>query len=118
MNILHSKKFKHGSISLALTVTIIAAVILVNAIFTALAEKNLWYIDMTSEDIYSLTDAAKDLIIESAYDPIYGARPLKRFLQSRVETLIARKMIAEDIAPETTVTVDAENGILTATASK
>ena len=64
MNILHSKKFKHGSISLALTVTIIAAVILVNAIFTALAEKNLWYIDMTSEDIYSLTDAAKDLLAE------------------------------------------------------
>ena len=63
-----------------------------------------------------VTNAAKDLIIESAYDPVYGARPLKRFLQSRVETLIARKLIAENIAPETTVTVDAENGVLTARA--
>ena len=61
-----------------------------------------------------ITEPAKDLIIESAYDPIYGARPLKRFLQSRVETLIARKMIAEDVVPESTITVDAENGILTA----
>ena len=61
-----------------------------------------------------VTDAAKDLIIESAYDPIYGARPLKRFLQSRVETLIARKMIAEDVAPESVIIVDAENGVLTA----
>jgi ATP-dependent Clp protease ATP-binding subunit ClpB len=63
-----------------------------------------------------VTNAAKDLIIESAYDPVYGARPLKRFLQSRVETLIASKLIAENIAPETTVTVDAENGTLTARA--
>jgi ATP-dependent Clp protease ATP-binding subunit ClpB len=59
-----------------------------------------------------VTDAAKDLIIESAYDPIYGARPLKRFLQSRVETLIARKMIAEDIAPESILAIDAQNGVL------
>ena len=61
-----------------------------------------------------VTDAAKDLVIESAYDPIYGARPLKRFLQSRVETLIARKMIAEDIVPESTITVDVHNGTLVA----
>ncbi len=61
-----------------------------------------------------ITDAAKDLIIDSGYDPVYGARPLKRFLQSRVETLIARKIIAEDIAPDTTITVDAENDILIA----
>ena len=58
-----------------------------------------------------ITDKAKDLIIESAYSPIYGARPLKRFLQSRVETLIARRMIAEDIAPETTIVIDEQNGI-------
>ena len=57
-----------------------------------------------------ITDNAKDLIIESAYSPIYGARPLKRFLQSRVETLIARRMIAEDIAPESTVVIDEMNG--------
>ena len=57
-----------------------------------------------------ITDQAKDLIIESAYSPIYGARPLKRFLQSRVETLIARRMIAEDIAPESTIVIDEKNG--------
>ena len=61
-----------------------------------------------------LTDAAKDHVIENAYDPIYGARPLKRFLQSKVENLLARKIIAEDIAPDTTITVDAENGKLIA----
>ena len=60
-----------------------------------------------------VTDSAKDLIIENAYDPIYGARPLKRFLQSRVETLIARKMIAEDIAPESVLIIDAQNESLT-----
>ena len=54
----------------------------------------------------TLTDAAKDYVIDSAYDPIYGARPLKRFLQSRVETLIAKKMIAEDLRPESGLTVD------------
>ncbi|MBR0302685.1 MAG: AAA family ATPase, partial [Clostridia bacterium] len=54
----------------------------------------------------TLTDAAKEHIIESAYDPVYGARPLKRFIQSRVETLLARKMIAGEIEPESTVTVD------------
>jgi ATP-dependent Clp protease ATP-binding subunit ClpB len=56
-----------------------------------------------------VTDAAKDFVIASAYDPVYGARPLKRFLQSRVETLIARKIIAEDVAPDTVITIDAEN---------
>ena len=61
-----------------------------------------------------VTDAAKDLIIENAYEPTFGARPLKRFLQSRVETLIARKIIAEDIAPDTVITIDAENGRLIA----
>lgn len=61
-----------------------------------------------------VTDAAKDLIIENAYEPTFGARPLKRFLQSHVETLIARKIIAEDIAPDTVITIDAENGRLIA----
>ncbi len=61
----------------------------------------------------TLTDAAKDYVIDSAYDPIYGARPLKRFLQSRVETLIAKKMIAEDLRPESTLTVDCDgNGLV------
>ena len=52
------------------------------------------------------------MIIERAYDPIYGARPLKRYLQSHVETLLARKMIAEDIAPDTEITVDVKDGEL------
>ena len=65
MNILHSKKFKHGSVSIALVIVIIAAVILINAIFTALAQKYLWYVDMTSESMYTLTDAAKTLLSEN-----------------------------------------------------
>ena len=55
---------------------------------------------------FSLTDAAKDYIIESAYDPVYGARPLKRFIQSSVETLLAKKIIAGEIEPESSVTVN------------
>ena len=62
MNILNSKKFKHGSVSLALVIVIIAAVILINAIFTALSDKYLWYVDMTADSIYTLSDAAKDLL--------------------------------------------------------
>jgi ATP-dependent Clp protease ATP-binding subunit ClpB len=54
----------------------------------------------------NVTDAAKDFIIEAAYDPIYGARPLKRFLQSKVDTLIARKIIAEDLRPQTVMKID------------
>ncbi len=53
-----------------------------------------------------ITDRAKDYVIDTAYDPMYGARPLKKFLQSSVETLIARKIISEDIAPETTIVID------------
>ena len=53
-----------------------------------------------------LTDKAKSYIIESAYDPIYGARPLKRFIQRYIETLIAKKIIRDDVAPETKFTID------------
>ena len=53
-----------------------------------------------------ITDEAKNYVIDAAYDPMYGARPLKKFLQSRVETLIARKIIGEDIAPDTVITVE------------
>ena len=49
----------------------------------------------------TLTDAAKDYLIAKGYDPIYGARPLKRLIQTEVETLLARWIIAEDPAPET-----------------
>ncbi len=64
----------------------------------------------------NVTDAAKDVIIETAYDPIYGARPLKRFIQSQLETLVARTIIRDDPAPETVMTVDAADGMLTVSA--
>ena len=54
----------------------------------------------------TLTDAAKDYLIAKGYDPIYGARPLKRLIQTELETLLARWIIAEDPAPETAITVD------------
>ncbi len=54
----------------------------------------------------TLTDAAKDYLIAKGYDPIYGARPLKRLIQTEVETLLARWIIAEAPAPETAITVD------------
>ena len=55
-----------------------------------------------------LTPAARDFIVESGYDPVYGARPLKRLIQSKVETMVAREMIAEDPAPGTKLTVDCQ----------
>ncbi len=61
-----------------------------------------------------VTDRAKEYIVDSAYDPIYGARPLKRFIKSNVETLVARLIISEDIAPDTTITVDYDGQTLTA----
>ena len=66
----------------------------------------------------SMTDAAKQLIIDNAYDPIYGARPLKRYLQSHVETMLGRKIIAGEIGVSDEneemckVIIDAENGEL------
>ena len=59
-----------------------------------------------------VTDSAKDLITERAYSPAFGARPLKRYIQTNLETLIARQIIADDIAPDSHVTVDAEDGAL------
>ena len=53
-----------------------------------------------------LTDAAKDLVLESAYDPMYGARPLRRYLQHTVENLVGRKIIAGEVTPDSTITVD------------
>jgi len=61
-----------------------------------------------------LTDAANEVITANGYDPVYGARPLKRYLQSAVETLCARAIIAEDPAPESTIVIDAADGELTA----
>ena len=60
-----------------------------------------------------MTDAAKALIIENGYDPVYGARPLKRYLQSAAETLIAKEILRGDLAAGSTLVLDAENGELT-----
>ncbi len=60
----------------------------------------------------ALTDAAKELIIERGYDPLYGARPLRRVLQSSVETLVARTILRGDISAGSTITVDARDGEL------
>ena len=60
-----------------------------------------------------ITPLAKDLIIENGYDPVYGARPLKRYLQSKVETLIAKTMIANDLQPGNTIQIGAMNGDFT-----
>ena len=59
-----------------------------------------------------VTDNAKQFIIASAYDPTYGARPLKRFIQSKLETLLARAIIGGNIVPETTLEIDCENATL------
>ncbi|MFR6640740.1 MAG: hypothetical protein ACLUSP_04970 [Christensenellales bacterium] len=60
-----------------------------------------------------VTPAAKDYIVDNGYVPIYGARPLKRFIQSDVETLLAKKILSDNVAPGTTLTVDVgENGLI------
>jgi ATP-dependent Clp protease ATP-binding subunit ClpB len=53
-----------------------------------------------------VSDTAKDYMTEAGYDPAYGARPLKRLIQSEVETAAARYIIKNDPAPETVITVD------------
>ena len=59
-----------------------------------------------------VTDNAKDFLIAGGYDPMYGARPLRRYLQQAVETLLARHIIANDLAPDTVLTVDEAGGKL------
>ena len=80
--------------------------LLVTELNRRLAEKQLTVI---------LTDAAKQYIIDSAYDPAFGARPLRRFVQHTVETLISRKIIAGEVAPGDTLTVEHVDGALTVT---
>ena len=62
----------------------------------------------------SVTDEAKAFIIDHGYDPIYGARPLKRYLQKNVETLVARLILSDQLGMNQKVTIDVENGELTA----
>ncbi|MDD6203800.1 MAG: ATP-dependent chaperone ClpB [Firmicutes bacterium] len=66
----------------------------------------------------TLTDSAKDYIIQNGYDPVYGARPLKRFIQSRVETLAARIIISKDPEPGSVISVDCGPDGLTAELTK
>ena len=61
-----------------------------------------------------LTDEAKHFIIENGYDPVYGARPLKRYIQKYVETLAAKLILAGDLDSGDTIVIDVENGQLTA----
>ena len=62
----------------------------------------------------ALTEAAKNYVVEGGYDPTYGARPLKRYLQKHVETLAARLMLQGDVGAQETIVIDAEDGRLTA----
>ena len=62
----------------------------------------------------AITDKAKEFIVASSYDKLYGARPMKRFVQSRVETLVAKKIISDDIAPDSEIVVDYADGNLNA----
>ncbi|MBR2742420.1 MAG: ATP-dependent chaperone ClpB [Clostridia bacterium] len=57
-----------------------------------------------------LTDRAKEHVVNESYDPSYGARPLKRYIQRHIETLLGRTILKDDVAPGTTLTVDVENG--------
>ena len=59
-----------------------------------------------------LTDAAKSAIVDAAYDPQYGARPLRRYVQHTVETMLSKRLLQGDVAPGQTITVDSENGEL------
>ena len=65
-----------------------------------------------------ITPAAKDFIVDHGYDPVYGARPLKRYLQAKVETMIAKKMLEADLEPNSTLKVDEAEGDLIVTVIK
>ena len=59
-----------------------------------------------------VTDRAKEQIVEDAYDPQYGARPLRRYVQHTVETMLSKRLLRGDVTPGQTVTVDAVDGEL------
>ncbi len=66
----------------------------------------------------AVTDEAKEYIVKNGYDPVYGARPLKRFIQRKLETMIARTIIAEDIEPYSVLKVDSDGNDLTLVCEK
>ena len=61
-----------------------------------------------------LTEAAKQFVVDGGYEPMYGARPLKRFLQKNVETLAAKLILSGEIGAEDTILIDVEDGALKA----
>ena len=78
--------------------------LLLNGLKARLGEKEL---------SLEITEAAKEFIVNSGYDAVYGARPLKRYIQANVETLIAKKIIAGDVLANSILVVDVENNDLT-----
>ncbi len=59
--------------------------------------------------VFKITDKSKKIIAQTAYNPAYGARPLKRFISQNIETIIARKIIEDNPEPDTTITIDVDN---------
>ncbi|MBR2044979.1 MAG: hypothetical protein IJ958_02455 [Agathobacter sp.] len=66
----------------------------------------------------ALSDAARDFIVEHGYDPVYGARPLKRFLQKHVETLSAKLILAAEVQMGDVIFIDVVDGKLVARANR
>jgi len=94
-------------------------------IFKPLTKQNIYHIiDLLIKDLnhrledkeiqVDLSEAAKDFVIDAAYDPIYGARPLKRYVQKNIETLSARLILSDQVRPEDTIYIDVLEGRLDA----
>ena len=75
--------------------------------------KNLKKRLLDKELYLEITKPAKDFIIDNGYDPVYGARPLKRYIQSSIETMIAKYIISSDLTPRSTIVIDEIDGELT-----
>ena len=75
--------------------------------------KNLKKRLLDKELYLEITKPAKDFIIDNGYDPVYGARPLKRYIQSSIETMIAKYIISNDLTPRSTIVIDEIDGELT-----
>ena len=94
-------------------------------LFKPLTKENIYHIiDLLAADVnkrladreisIALTEEAKNYVVEGGYDPTYGARPLKRYLQKNVETLAARLMLRGDVGAQDTILIDVADGKLTA----
>ena len=95
--------------------------------FKPLTKQNIRaIIDLLAEDVnirleekelrIELTEAAKDFVVDGGYDPMYGARPLKRYLQKNVETLAAGLILTGNVSRGDTILIDVKDGKLTADA--